>query len=92
MSAGRGRCHQLRRPVEPGVAQEGLGETVAAMLGNDSVDPRLCGWIGCAAQRQRGRAEPELEQPVAACGLQVIVALTPGLLLPIASPPRCPRV
>src|SRR3546814_12363951 len=76
-SVRRRRCYQLRSPVEPGVAQEGLGELVAAMFGDNGIDPRLCGGIRRPASRQGDRAEPELESPIAARGLTVIMPLGP---------------
>src|SRR3546814_15882374 len=82
-SVRRRRCYQLRSPVEPGVAQEGLGELVAAMFGEHGIDPRLCGGIRRSASRPGDRAVPALEEPVHARRLKVISAPGAG--------PRSPR-
>jgi len=45
------------------------------MLGQDRVDPQLGGGVGSTGERQRDRTETELEQPVPAGGLEVVVPL-----------------
>src|SRR3546814_20035084 len=60
------------------------------MLGQGRVDARLGSGVGGAAQRQCDRPQPQFEQPIAACGLKVILPLrrrvTDQLDLPIVQP------
>src|SRR3546814_6384591 len=63
------------RPFDAGAAQEVRGEVARPMLGKDDVDPLLRIGIRGAAQRERDRAEAELEQSVAARRLEIILAL-----------------
>src|SRR3546814_3762763 len=81
---------QAGGPVEAGAAQEAGGESGGAMLGQGRVDARLGSGVGGAAQRQCDRPQPQFEQPIAACGLKVILPLrrrvTDQLDLPIVQP------
>src|SRR3546814_19536129 len=56
------------------------------MFGERRVDPGLCRGVGRSAQREGDRTKAQLEQPVAARGLQVIVPLgrRPGDQLDLA--------
>src|SRR5581483_1696600 len=64
-----------RGPAEAGLLKEARGELRLAMFREQRVDPLLGGGVGRAAERERDRPEPKLEQPVAAPGLEVIIAL-----------------
>ena len=66
---------QVGGPVEPGSAEEAVGEMFRAMLGEQRVDALDPFGPGGAAQRERERSEPQLEQAVPAGGLEVVVAL-----------------
>src|SRR3546814_5709962 len=66
---------QAGGPVDAGAAQEAGGEIGGAMLGQGRVDARLGSGVGGAAQRQCDRPQPQFEQPIAACGLKVILPL-----------------
>ena len=65
---------QIGGPVEAARLEEPGGEIARPVFGQDGVDESLRGGIGCAAERQRDRAKPQLEQPIAAPRLQVVVA------------------
>ena len=64
-----------RRPFEPGLIEEARSKIGAAVLGKDARDALLAIGIGGAAQRERHGSEAELEQPVAARRLEIILAL-----------------
>src|SRR3546814_5372031 len=83
---GRKIGEEVGRPVEAGVGEKGVRErrrvAPAAIerveLRLDGVDALLRFGIGCAAKRQRDRAEPQLEQSVVARRLQIILPLGDG--------------
>src|SRR3546814_18289839 len=62
-------------PVEAGTDEEASGEIRLTALGDHRVDTRLGGRVGGAEKRQCDRTEAQLEEPVAARRLQVILAL-----------------
>ena len=70
--------------------QPGGEEAVVAVFGDKTFDGGLVGFRGCGAERQRHLAKAELEQPVAAPRLAVVVALRHGarqnLDLPVVKP------
>jgi hypothetical protein len=66
------------RPGQAAFGQECCGEIAAFRIGEQPVDQPLDLRIGRADQRQRDRAQPQLEQPVAARGLQIIMPLRAG--------------
>ena len=60
------------------MAQPCVEETLAAMLGDDLRDPRLIRLRGRGAERQCHLRQAQLEQPVAAPGLAVVITLRHG--------------
>src|SRR3546814_6402562 len=62
-------------PVEAGTDEEASGEIRLTALGDHRVDPRLGGRVGGAAKRQCDRTEAQLDEPVAARRLKVILPL-----------------
>jgi hypothetical protein len=66
---------QVRSPVEPFVAQPGGGEAVTAVLGEHDRDRGLVGLGRGGGEGERYVGEAEIEEPVAAPRLAVVVAL-----------------
>src|SRR3546814_10626444 len=72
---GREVAQQVGGPIEPLGPEPGLGEALRSGLHEHAVYERLIGGRRHAAEGERHWTETQLEQPVAAAGLQVVVAL-----------------
>ena len=69
---------KLGGPAEAARPEQGGGKATLAVLREHAVDQRLVGGRRGAANGERDRAQSELEEPVAAAGLQVVVPLGRG--------------
>jgi hypothetical protein len=72
---GKEFSQKLGRPIKAADAEKCVGKVRRPMLGEQSVDQLLAFRIGCAAKCQGDRPQSQLEQPVAAGALQIILAL-----------------
>ena len=71
-------AEQRGGPVEPGRSEEAGGEVRGAARLDQRIDAGLGRRIGRCAERQSNGSQAQFEQAVAACRLQVILALGRG--------------